>query len=140
MKDIFENYEIKIARKSIDDVISNTSTSNETTLLDLKMTNEEFKNSYSLNMMWTITILMSFVIWIVCIVSLVLNIVRKNIGKAIFSGVGILVPIIACIVSSTGRTMAFSGLSIGNVLVFIALLTQVITLIVSFIFCFSKKK
>lgn len=89
--------------------------------------------------MWVGTILISFVIWITCIVSLVLNCTRKNVGKAVFSGIGLIVPFITITISSIGRSifeMEESG--IGIVLVILALIVQLVVGIMAFIFCFSK--
>lgn len=86
------------------------------------------------SMLWLGTVLTSFVIWIVCIISLVLNIVRKNTGKAIFSGVAFIIPIIDIILATMGRSTETYFITI------FAFLVQLLTLIILFIFCFSKNK
>lgn len=93
------------------------------------------------NYMWGGTILISFLVWTTCIVSLILNCVKKNVGKAVFAGVSLVVPIIAIVISTLGRSMyQLEDEGIGAVLVTIALILQIVVEILAFIFCFSKKK
>ncbi len=135
-------------KKGTDDIITSINsvdTSNTTgTLINIKTRDDEIESEIKqyrgLNMMWASTIILSFVVWIVCIISLVLNIVRKNVGKAVFSGIGLLIPIIAIFMSSTGRILSMSGMALGSIISYAALLIEIITLILSFIFCFSKNK
>ena len=91
--------------------------------------------------MWGGAILISFVIWITCIVSLILNCTRKNVGKAVFAGIGLIVPIVAMVISTIGRSIyEIEENEIGTILVILAFVVQLIVEIVAFAFCFSKKK
>lgn len=81
----------------------------------------------------------SLFIWITCIVSLILNCVRKNIGKAIFSGVGLIVPLISTFIYSLGKTMYAINEDGMSVCIFaLALILEVVVEILALIFCFSK--
>lgn len=143
------NKEFKIAKTSTNNIVTSidtveNNTESTRTLLSLKTTeeelNEEAQQYRGINMMWASTVMLSFVVWIVCIVSLVLNVLRKNVGKAVFSGVGILIPLLVIFMSTVGRILSVSGMALGSVICYIALLVEIITLILSFIFCFSKDK
>ncbi len=94
------------------------------------------------NWSWVGIILLSFVVWLVCIISLILNIVKKNPGKAIFSGIGLIAPIVAIILASVGRSMIMldDELNIGIIPLIIGAILQVVFIIVPFIFCFSKNR
>jgi hypothetical protein len=71
-----------------------------------------------------------------------LNCVRKNVGKAIFSGIGIAVPIISMIISTIGRTLVLveEETELGMFLGILAIVLEIIVGIISFIFLFSKDK
>ena len=92
--------------------------------------------------MWIGTIVLSFLIWIICIIPLILNCVRKNVGKAIFSGIGIAVPIISMIISTIGRTLVLveEETELGMFLCILAMVLEIVVGIISFIFLFSKDK
>ena len=97
------------------------------------------------NYSWTGTILIAFLVWIICIFSLILNCVRKNAGKAIFSGISIGVPIISIVISSVSRVFIQNGgvgiaASINTLLCIFAIMLEIIVGIISFVFCFSKDK
>lgn len=127
----------------IESIEDSEHTSNSTSRIDLNQVlvppieGEDLKTpaqSVIPSMLWLGTILTSFVIWIVCIISLVLNIIRKNTGKAIFSGIAFIIPIIDIILATMGRATETSLVTI------FAFLIQMIVLIIVFIFCFSKNK
>ena len=94
----------------------------------------------------TITILISILILIICIISLILNCVKKNTGKAIFSGIGIIVPIISMAISTVsslfiqGAGRAGIATTINMLLYIFAIILELVFGIISFIFCFSKDK
>lgn len=141
---------VNIAKKDVTSVISPVEESNSNRIRETKPIiggvddecTEMAETWYSANnFMWLGTILISFVIWITCIVSLVLNCTRKNVGKAVFSGIGLIVPFIAIIISSVGRTIyEIEESGMGTLLVILALVLQLVVEIMAFIFCFSKKK
>lgn len=99
-------------------------------------------NLSTTNLMWIGTILLSFVIWIICTVSLILNCVRKNVGKAIFSGIGLIVPLLSIFISTLGRVFVQGEelVGIGMFLVILAIIIEIVVGIMAFIFCFSKNK
>lgn len=85
--------------------------------------------------------IINLVIWIICIISLILNCVRKNIGKAVFSGVGLIAPPISILIYSLAKTMydiTENGMSIC--IFALAFMLEVVVGILAFIFCFSKNK
>ena len=90
--------------------------------------------------MWMGTILLSIIIGVICIISLILNCVRKNDGKATFSGIGIAVPIISMLISTFGRALVLTGAEIGMFLCILAIALEIVVGIISFIFLFSKDK
>ena len=96
--------------------------------------------SKTTSFMWIGTILLSFIIWAICIISLILNCVRKNVGKAIFSGIGIVVPIVSMIISTIGHSLVQveEETGLGMFLCIIALVLEIVVGIMSFIFLFSK--
>lgn len=98
--------------------------------------------SKTTSFMWIGTILLSFIIWAICIISLILNCVRKNVGKAIFSGIGIVVPIVSMIISTIGHSLVQveEETGLGMFLCIIALVLEIVVGIMSFIFLFSKDK
>ena len=127
----------------------------ETTLIEIKEKErtviDEYKEKYSSEKTGTIaywlykinlySYLFSIVIWITCIVSLVLNCIRKNVGKAVFSGVGLIVPFIAMFFYSLGKMeYAINEDGISVAIFLLALILEVIVEILAFIFCFSKSK
>lgn len=98
-------------------------------------------NSTLINLMCSGTIMLTFVVWLVCVISLILNIVKKNVGKAIFSGIGFIVSIISVFVSTFGRTLyEIEESGIGLAIVIFAVVLELVFLIMSFVFCFSKNK
>lgn len=137
---------INIAKKDVTSVISPAEESNSsrvrTTQIEKEVDTAGTTVWYGINnFMWLGTILISFAIWITCVVSLILNCTRKNVGKAVFSGIGLVVPFIAIIISSIGRSIfEIEESGIGIVLVILALILQLVIEIMAFIFCFSKKK
>ena len=80
---------------SVDSIVGNIESSKTSTIeKDVGYDDDYIVQSKTTSFMWIGTIILSFFIWIICIISLILNCVRKNVGKAIFSGIGIAVPII----------------------------------------------
>ena len=98
------------------------------------------EQTQTINFMWMGTILLSIIIGVICIISLILNCVRKNDGKATFSGIGIAVPIISMLISTFGRALVLTGAEIGMFLCILAIALEIVVGIISFIFLFSKDK
>ena len=124
---------------SVDTVVGNIDSYRSSTLED----GDDYRMQSTItNFMWMGTILLSFIIWIICVISLILNCVRKNVGKAIFSGIGIAVPIISMIISTIGRTLVLveEETELGMFLGILAIVLEIIVGIISFIFLFSKDK
>ena len=123
---------------SVDTVVGNIDSYRSSTLED-----DYRMQSTITNFMWMGTILLSFIIWIICVISLILNCVKRNVGKAIFSGIGIAIPLISCFISGIGKTFVEIEDNLVGVGVFLCILAIILELvfgIISFIFCFSKDK
>lgn len=128
----------------------NTTTSGHSTVTDevsSKSTSKSDDYDYTVgttisSFMFLSSVVLAIIVWIVCVISLVLNIVRKNVGKAIFSGVGLVLPFISMIIASVGRNIDLynESFGIGSILSIIAVLLEIVTIVLSFIFCFSKRK
>lgn len=129
--------------------------STATTLIDLKEeqrnVKDDYKEKYSSEKTGTIAYWLhkismycyplSLVIWITCIISLILNCVRKNIGKAVFSGVGLIVPLISIFIYSLAKTMYAINENGTSICIFaLAFILEVVVEILALLFCFSKKK
>ena len=128
---------------SVDCIVGNIESSKTSTIeKDVGYDDDYIVQSKTTSFMWIGTIILSFFIWIICIISLILNCVRKNVGKAIFSGIGIAVPIISMIISTIGRTLVLveEETELGMFLGILAIVLEIIVGIISFIFLFSKDK
>lgn len=128
---------------SVDSIVGNIESSKTSTIeKDVGYDDDYIVQSKTTSFMWIGTIILSFFIWIICIISLILNCVRKNVGKAIFSGIGIAVPIISMIISTIGRTLVLveEETELGMFLGISAIVLEIIVGIISFIFLFSKDK
>ena len=128
---------------SVDSIVGNIESSKTSTIeKDVGYDDDYIVRSKTTSFMWIGTIILSFFIWIICIISLILNCVRKNVGKAIFSGIGIAVPIISMIISTIGRTLVLveEETELGMFLGILAIVLEIIVGIISFIFLFSKDK
>lgn len=128
---------------SVDSIVGNIELSKTSTIeKDVGYDDDYIVQSKTTSFMWIGTIILSFFIWIICIISLILNCVRKNVGKAIFSGIGIAVPIISMIISTIGRTLVLveEETELGMFLGILAIVLEIIVGIISFIFLFSKDK
>ena len=128
---------------SVDSIVGNIESSKTSTIeKDVGYDDDYIVQSKTTSFMWIGTIILSFFIWIICIISLILNCVRKNVGKAIFSGMGIAVPIISMIISTIGRTLVLveEETELGMFLGILAIVLEIIVGIISFIFLFSKDK
>lgn len=128
---------------SVDSIVGNIESSKTSTIeKDVGYDVDYIVQSKTTSFMWIGTIILSFFIWIICIISLILNCVRKNVGKAIFSGIGIAVPIISMIISTIGRTLVLveEETELGMFLGILAIVLEIIVGIISFIFLFSKDK
>ena len=126
---------------SVDSIVGNIESSKTSTIeKDVGYDDDYIVQSKTTSFMWIGTIILSFFIWIICIISLILNCVRKNVGKAIFSGIGIAVPIISMIISTIGRTLVLveEETELGMFLGILAIVLEIIVGIISFIFLFSK--
>ena len=125
---------------SVDTVAGNIDSYRSSTLED----GDDYRMQSTItNFMWMGTILLSFIIWIICAISLILNCVKRNVGKAIFSGIGIAIPLISCFISGIGKTFVEIEDNLVGVGVFLCILAIILELvfgIISFIFCFSKDK
>lgn len=128
---------------SVDSIVGNIESSKTSTIeKDVGYDDDYIVQSKTTSFMWIGTIVLSFLIWIICIISLILNCVRKNVGKAIFSGIGIAVPIISMIISTIGRTLVLveEETELGMFLCILAMVLEIVVGIISFIFLFSKDK
>ena len=128
---------------SVDSIVGNIESSKTSTIeKDVGYDDDYIVQSKTTSFMWIGTIILSFFIWIICIISLILNCVRKNVGNAIFSGIGIAVPIISMIISTIGRTLVLveEETELGMFLGILAIVLEIIVGIISFIFLFSKDK
>ncbi len=129
---------------SVDSIVGNIESSKTSTIeKDVGYDDDDYiVQSKTTSFMWIGTIVLSFLIWIICIISLILNCVRKNVGKAIFSGIGIAVPIISMIISTIGRTLVLveEETELGMFLCILAMVLEIVVGIISFIFLFSKDK
>lgn len=77
---------------------------------------------------------------ITSIISLTLNCIRKNVGKAIFSGIAIVIPSIAYIIFLCASALYAMNEGVINIVIFfMAFLLEIIVEILAIIFCFSKK-
>lgn len=129
--------------------------STATTLIDIKeeqrTLKDDYKEKYSSEKTGTIAYWLhkisiysypfSLVIWITCIISLILNCVRKNIGKAVLSGVGLIVPLISIFIYSLAKTMYAINENGMSIFIFaLALMLEVMVEILALVFCFSKNK
>ena len=139
----FESINIFRIASSVDSIVGNIESSKTSTIeKDVGYDDDYIVQSKTTSFMWIGTIILSFFIWIICIISLILNCVRKNVGKAIFSGIGIAVPIISMIISTIGRTLVLveEETELGMFLGILAIVLEIIVGIISFIFLFSKDK
>lgn len=143
MENLFDNYELRVAEKndvgSLISTYNNTSSTKTTTnqkLENLAIDAEGTQPARSVlpAMLGVGTVLLATFIWIVCTVSLVLNIIRKNVGKAVFSGVAYIIPLIDIGLVTIGSAFEIVPLML------VAFIIQIITFIIVFIFCFSKNK
>jgi len=129
-----------IARSNVEDTIRITESGESMNEKD-SIGEMEYTNTFA-NLAWGCTILTSFVVWTVCIVSLILNIMRKNTGKAIVSGIGIMVPMASIFLTTLGRFLLSPDDEIifGIIPLICGVVLQIIFIIMPFIFCFSKNK
>ena len=130
----------KIAKRDVQEVLDATE-SKEVMDSTYEVEEIEYANTFA-NLAWGCTILTSFVVWIVCIVSLILNITKKNTGKAIVSGIGIIVPIATIFLTTIGRALLSTDdeINFGIIPLICGVVLQIIFIIIPFIFCFSKNK
>ena len=128
---------------SPDEVLGTIESSKTSTIKeDVGYDDDYIVESKTTSFMWIGTILLSFIIWAICIISLILNCVRKNVGKAIFSGIGIAVPIVSMIISTMGNSLVQieEEIGLGMFLCILAMILEIVVGIISFIFLFSKDK
>jgi len=128
---------------SPDEVLGTIESSKTSTIKeDVGYDDDYIVQSKTTSFMWIGTILLSFIIWAICIISLILNCVRKNVGKAIFSGIGIAVPIVSMIISTMGNSLVQieEEIGLGMFLCILAMILEIVVGIISFIFLFSKDK
>lgn len=129
-----------IARSNVENTIMITGSGKSMNEKD-SIEEMEYTNTLA-NLAWGCTILTSFVVWLVCIVSLILNITKKNTGKAIVSGIGIIVPIATIFLTTLGRFLLSTDeeINFGIIPLICGVVLQIIFIIIPFIFCFSKNK
>ena len=128
---------------SVDSIVGNIESSKTSTIKeDVGYDDDYIVQSKTTSFMWIGTILLSIIIWVICIISLILNCVRKNVGKAIFSGIGIAVPIVSMIISTMGNSLVQieEETGLGMFLCILAIVLEIVVGIISFIFLFSKDK
>ena len=127
---------------SPDEVLGTIESSKTSTIKEDAGYDDYIVQSKTTSFMWIGTILLSFIIWAICIISLILNCVRKNVGKAIFSGIGIAVPIVSMIISTMGNSLVQieEETGLGMFLCILAIVLEIVVGIISFIFLFSKDK
>ena len=127
---------------SPDEVVGTIESSKTSTIKEDVGYDDYIVQSKTTSFMWIGTILLSFIIWAICIISLILNCVRKNVGKAIFSGIGIAVPIVSMIISTMGNSLVQieEETGLGMFLCILAIVLEFVVGIISFIFLFSKDK
>lgn len=78
---------------------------------------------------------------IICVISLILNCIRRNIGKAVFSGIGIIIPIISHFLLMSEATLYnINGKIANSIIFFVTFILEILVGILSVIFCFSKLK
>lgn len=78
---------------------------------------------------------------ITCIISLILNCMRRNVGKAVFSGIGIFIPIISNFLLMYEATLyTINGKMTNSIIFFVTFILEILVGILSVIFCFSKLK
>lgn len=145
-----ENFEFesinnfKIATSSVDSVTTRINAEDVPPLKEFDGRNDYdyIEQLQTTGFMWMGTILLSIIIWVICIISLILNCVRKNVRKAVFSGIGIAVPIVSMIISTIGRTLVLDEeeTGLGMFLCILAIVLEIVVGIISFIFLFSKDK
>ena len=130
----------EIARRNVNVVVDATEGKNEMNNI-YEVGSIEYVNTLA-NWTWGCTILSSFIVWIVCIVSLILNIIKKNTGKAIVSGIGLVIPIATIFFVTLGRALLSidDEINFGIVPIVFGVILQIIFIIMPFIFCFSKNK
>lgn len=141
------DYEISATSNDVLKSLNTTNESSASSLIEIKTEIQEPSVLYKVaSISWLCTTIMAYIIITTAIVSLTLNIVRKNAGKAIFSGVSFIIPIIAMIIASFGRTL--HGLNADEIYEFtpyliipiMAFIVDIVVEIILFIFCFSKNK
>lgn len=144
------SYNVYATNTEIDD-----NTSKNLTLLNMKekqsSTLDDYQEKYSSEGNGTIAYILhylqvymlplTYVIGITCLVSLILNCIRRNIGKAIFSGVGMIIPTITYVVISYGKLMYTTNESVISLVICMsAVIVDIILEILALIFCFAKNK
>ena len=97
------------------------------------------KIAYIINKVYVYMIPFTYLIIITCIVSLILNCIRKNVGKIIFSVIGFIIPIITYAIMGLGKLMFLYNESMGALIIFIsAIIVNIILEILAIIFCIQK--
>lgn len=97
------------------------------------------KIAYIINKLYVYMIPFTYLIIITCIVSLILNCIRKNVGKIIFSVIGLIIPIITYAIMGQGKLMFLYNESMVALTIFIsAIIVNIILEILAIIFCIQK--
>lgn len=97
--------------------------------------------AYVMHKIIVYNIIIIILIVITCIISLVLNCMRKNIGKAVFSGISIFIPIISNFLLMYESTVyTINGKMTNLIIFFVTFILEILVGILSIIFCFSKSK
>ncbi len=143
----------QIAKKDVDSVIDITKTKNEVDqeikskkeVNETKETKETTEtesdvDSEIIDIAWYSSIVLTFVLWFVCFIALVSNLVKNNKGKAGFSFLGILIPFGGMALAYFGKNMLEDANPVGWALIGVAIAIELIFSIISFAFWFSKRK
>lgn len=95
--------------------------------------------AYWLNFIYIYLYIFHCLVWIICIIAIILNFLRKNIGKAVFSIIGFIIPFISLIITSLEKLSYTANRNTISVVIFaIMVIVEIVFGIMSFIFCFSK--
>lgn len=97
--------------------------------------------AYVMHKITIYNIIIIVLIIIMCIISLILNCKRRNIGKSIFSGIGIVISIISHYILMIEATLyTINGKITNSIIFFTVFIVEILVGIISMIFCFSKQK
>lgn len=97
--------------------------------------------AYIINELYIFMIPFTYLIEITCLISLILNCIRKDIWKIIFSVIGLIIPIITYATIGFGKLMFANNESITALIICIsAIIINIIVEILALIFCKKGNK